>query len=139
MILRQIKALITLALAMVQKIIFLPKQKISAEPWLAHLRTESLMVTPKTTWQHAQTAGRCISCGLCDAFATNELQPNKTIALLGRRPQDALLVIKQAKLLRQLASRIASICPAQVGVYELTQLVIEHAKKLEKKQRAEYL
>lgn len=132
MSLRQLRALCTMGLALVRKLLLMPfVRNRGATPWLRRLRQESLTSTPAHAWQHASLAGRCLGCGLCDLMATAGFTPSATIMAAGRRPEDAPLACVQAQALMQAASDIARICPARMGVTELAQMISDNAALLE--------
>lgn len=132
MSLRQIKALWTLGMALLRKILFLPfARSPGAGPWLERLRQERLAPTPSSAWQRYAPAGRCIGCGLCESIAIDgSTSPSTWVLAIGRRPEDAPLVQSEAGSLQRLAREIERVCPGRVGVEDLTAIVRDNARLL---------
>ena len=119
--LRQIQALFTMGMALLRHLLLMPlARRRGAAPWLQRLRRESL----------AAPAGRCIGCGLCDTLGEGSVAPSAMILAVGRRPEDAPLVIGDARALVLLAADIARICPARVGVQDIAGLIVDNAAML---------
>jgi hypothetical protein len=129
---RQIKALWTLGMALLRKLLVMPfVRNTGAGPWLARIRQESLAPAPADAWRRFAPSSRCIGCGLCDAVGDARFAPSAAILADGRRPEDAPLVVADAEQLQRLASEIAAVCPARVGVADLATLIIDNARMLE--------
>ena len=129
--LRQIQALFTMGMALLRHLLLMPlARRRGAAPWLQRLRRESLAPTAPQSWQRFAPAGRCIGCGLCDTLGEGSVAPSAMILAVGRRPEDAPLVIGDARALVLLAADIARICPARVGVQDIAGLIVDNAAML---------
>ncbi len=129
---RQLKALWTMGIALLRKLLLMPfVHNPGGGPWLARMRQERIAPTPAGAWERLGPAGRCIGCGLCQAVGGGDFSPCAAVMADGRRPEDAPLVVDDAARLRRLAGDIARVCPARVGVDELATLILDNARLLE--------
>jgi ferredoxin len=129
---RQLKALWTMGAALLRKLLLMPfVRSPGSGPWLGRIREERLAPTPARAWDRFAAAGRCIGCGLCQTVAPRDFSPCASILGAGRRPEDAPLAVAEAEVLRRIAGDIARICPARVGVEELSTLILDNARLLE--------
>lgn len=128
---KQLKALWTMGLALLRKLLILPfVRNPGARPWLVRMRQERLTATPAGAWPRLSTSGRCIGCGLCELTGTPTTSPFAIIVAAGRRPEDADLAVDQAHVLLRAAADIARICPARVGVDDIATLILDNARAL---------
>lgn len=131
MIIRQLKALWTMGLALLRKVLLLPfVRRPGPAPWLARLHEERLAATPRGAWERFERAGRCIGCGLCEAVPYEVVSPCTTVLSSSRRPEDAPLAVGEAEALRRLARDIARVCPARVGFDDVASLIEDNARML---------
>ncbi len=129
---RQLKALWTMGMALLRKLLLLPfVRNPGGGPWLARMRLERIAPTPDGAWERLAPAGRCIGCGLCQAVGPADFWACSVVLGAGRRPEDAPLAVADAERLRRVAADIARVCPARVGVDELATLILDNARLLE--------
>jgi hypothetical protein len=102
----------------------------TTQQWLTRLRQERLAPSPAGVWLYVDQTSRCIGCGLCDAVADPEESPSQWIIGSVRMPENATLALQQAERLRQLAPAIERMCPANVKVTAVVQLIEDNAKML---------
>ena len=121
---RYLTARSVLAFAVIKHILLWPfVRRRGPKPWLAHLARESLQPTPQYAWPLFAGTSHCIGCGMCDALGEPTDKPSEWILSIAREPSTAGLSQEALQRLEQLAPDIMQICPTQVDVKSLTQLM----------------
>ncbi len=130
-----IRARVTLAFAVMQKILLWPFVKSSgAAPWLRAIAAEDLAATPKGAWERLAPSSRCLACGLCDSI-NPQFAPSEIILGSVRQPGDAGLVDEDSRQqLTAIAERVSEICPARVDVEAIVEILRTNGQALEQGQ-----
>jgi ferredoxin len=109
--------------ALVKHVLLRPFVRRDPARWVEKIASESLAATPAEGWALFEPASRCIGCGLCDAVMPAGDSAAAWIMGSIRQPQDAPLALQQARSLRLHAAAIERICPAQVQVTKVAELI----------------
>ena len=129
--LRFLHARFILAVALVKNLILrLITRRGASQIWLRRIARENLAPTSPQVWDALAGSSRCIGCGLCDAVARQGDLPSEWIGSAARQPEDAPLARDKAERLRSLATAIARVCPAQVPVAGIAQIIDENVRML---------
>ena len=129
---RWLNARVIIGWAVIKNILLKPFIRKDPKRWIARVAQDRLAGTPKEAWELLEQSSRCIGCRLCDAMVPREVQASAWIMGAIRQPEDASLALEKAKLLRVWAKEIEAVCPAEVGVASVAQLIELHAAALQK-------
>ena len=131
LIVKQLNALWVLGWALVKHLLLWSfVRRPGPGPWLQRMAQESLGPVPPFAWQILGGTSRCVGCHLCDVIGERDDTPSLWMASTARQPADAVLALYAADRLEILAPAIRRICPAQVPVLAVVELIRENHRML---------
>jgi len=131
---RWLRARMTLGWALAKHVMMGPWAKRRTDPgrWLRRIGAEALGPTPEGNWPRFAGSSKCIGCGLCDLFGSQNLpRPSLVIRGAARLPSDAPHISPQTlEALGEVAADVARICPQGVQVEDIVTLIRNNQQAL---------